>query len=198
MLCESTKILSQCVANISKMEEEVKMAVELLNQQVAKLSEEWNAHPLKKQLVKHIRSKILPQENLVIDCALCLGLYSMEKCGSEDFWRPKSYCEETDESKDDSDTEDNMDFNLQNNFNGDGVSEDNDDADLEDIEDSDSAKDVEDAVQQLLNERGRDMTMFQLLIFETALKCLRMYSQNTSDKTFANITIQAGALQLIL
>src|SRR3954465_6364256 len=47
-------------------------------EQAAALSKEWDASPQKQDLLDTIKDAILSQEDFSVDCALCLGLGSME------------------------------------------------------------------------------------------------------------------------
>jgi len=54
------------------------MALSGIEDRFSKLSEVWDFSPEKKDLTRIIREKVLTEENVFVDSALCIGLGSLE------------------------------------------------------------------------------------------------------------------------
>jgi len=113
-----------------------------LSRQITELSAEWDEHPRKADLIAQIRQQVLPQKNLHLDSALCLGLWSPERSTNLD-----SFGEEYES---------------------------------EHYEDPHFPLSLFKSHQDWVNNykpkvAKRNRSLFQLLIFETIMDCLRMH-----------------------
>jgi hypothetical protein len=115
-----------------------------LEDQFQKLSMEWEISPQKEHLVGQVRHTILSQDHISIDNALCLGLGSMEMAQLKPL---PGWPKVSHTFKDD-------------------ISLDWQDATL-------SGEWDEKAFGPVAKGRKRNNSLYQLLVFETALSCLR-------------------------
>jgi len=136
-----------------------------LDTTIAELEREWLPSARRKSLVKLIEKYILPNQRIEIDSALCLGL---GRFAEGFFWRLRFLCR----SRSDKDDEENVDKRLRvwdceydTSFEDEGEGEG---------EGDDSTNHETNRDEILIRDAGApNSSLYQLLLFETVLECLR-------------------------
>jgi hypothetical protein len=122
----------------------VRKTLQDLDREAKELSQEWKISPQKRSLDEQVRHLLLTQRNISIDNALCLGLGSIEMAP---HWSLPGRTKANQRVKD------SMPVDWQ---------------------DSIDPDDAPSTFPPVADGRKRNISLYQLLVFETVLSCLRM------------------------
>lgn len=114
-----------------------------LDRQFEQLSREWEPSPQRQDLIRQIREKIIPNERIVVDSAICLGLGSLEEPNINAPLPAYGTRDWEDESRIPDHWEDDIDPVV---------------------------------LEPIGNGEHRNWGLYQFIVFETVLECLRKYS----------------------
>ncbi|MCJ1409789.1 hypothetical protein MMC19_003872 [Ptychographa xylographoides] len=131
---------------------------------IADLEHEWSTSLQRKFLIRLVQKYVIPNHRITIDSALCLGLGSFSNRSLEPLLFPRRLVGGYDEERKPSDNE----YYTSSSGN---------ESEREVVVSKSHRQEADNSSTSMASNGGlRNISLYQLMLFETVLECLRMFS----------------------